>query len=388
MCLIAFIADNVWSVLSPTFSNFATSLGASLSLVGVLSSLAGLTQLAASMWLGLQSDLRGRKPVIVAGLGVFAISMFMFAGASDAWLLIPARILFGLGTVSIFTIGAAYIGDVISAEERGVAFGLYATSMGLGATTGPFIGALIQPAFGISGTYVWGGLLAGLGAFLAWRWLADTRKSAIHGPNQHHAPALGAMISVLRNPNLLAACLVTLVANTSFIGLIASFFPVYLVSLGLSQSSINGMFSLRALCSTVTRLPAAILSSKTSRWLFLLGALMIMSVVAFLMSRSQSIPVLALLLVCEGIAFGSVLAVGQSFVAEHSTMASRGAAIGMYSTVGSVGSTLSPLMLGIVADSMGIAAVFVLTSVLLTLGFVAVAAIYLQGRTNRARDLT
>ena len=380
ICLIAFIADNVWSLQSPTFSNYASGLGASLSLVGLLSSLAGLTQLFSSMWLGLQSDVRGRKIVIVLGLVVFSMSMFVFSLATSPWMLVPGRILFGLGTVSIFTIGAAYVGDVITVEERGLAFGLFATSMGMGATTGPFIGALIQPVVGIQGTYIWGGLLAASGAGVAWRGLSDTRLLRVGPPLIHRMPAVGSMLAILKNPNLLAACLVTLVANTSFIGLIASFFPVYLTSLSLPQTTINGMFSVRAFFSTVTRLPAAIIGARISRWFFMLVALAVMGLVALAMSFTDRIVVLSILLVCEGIAFGSVLAVGQSFVAEHSTQETRGAAIGMYSTVGSLGSTFSPLLLGIAADSWGIFAVFRLTAAVIGVGLAVIVALYVVGR--------
>ena len=386
ICVVVFLADNVWSLQSPTFSIYAAGLGASLSLIGLLGSLAGFTQLCTSMWLGLQSDQHGRKIVIVLGLIIFALSMSIFAIASQPWMLVPGRILFGLGTVAIFTIGAAYVSDVIAKEERGIAFGLYATSMGLGATTGPFMGALIQPYVGIPGTYVWGALIAFCGALVAGWGLSDTRKLRAEPLPMHRAPAISTMLGVLRNPNLLAACLLTLVANTSFIGLIASFFPIYLAGFGTSQTVINSLFSLRAFCSTITRLPAGVLSSRTSRWLFLLVALGLMCLVAVGMAQTQNLVLLAALLVVEGIAFGSFLTVGQSFVAEHSTAETRGAAIGVYSTVGSLGSTFSPLLLGFIADAWGLPAVFRAAAAFVAFGLIVICALYVRGRQAAARE--
>ena len=89
---------------------------------------------------------------------------------------------------------------------------------------------------------------------------------------------------------------------------------------------------------------------------------------------------LSILLVIEGIAFGSVLAVGQSFVAEHSTQETRGAAIGMYSTVGSLGSTFSPFLLGIAADNWGILSVFRITAGVVGVGLAVIVVLYIAGR--------
>ncbi len=81
--------------------------------------------------------------------------------------------------------------------------------------------------------------------------------------------------------------------------------------------------------------------------------------------------VLAGILILEGVAYGAYLSVGQAFVAEHSTDANRGTATGTYSAAGSLGSTVSPFVLGAIAGQMGLAAVFgVMAVVALVLLFV------------------
>lgn len=380
LCFVIFLADCIWSLLSPTFSVFAKSLGASLSLVGILSGLAGLTQFVSSVPLGLQSDRLGRKVLIVAGFVVYAASMLVFALSREPGMLVPGRVLFGLATVMTFTIGAAYLGDVIEPAERGAAFGLYSTSMGLGATVGPLIGAAIEPTFGIAGSYAGGAVIALAGGAAAAWGLVDTRKLRPAGVPQHRGPALGTMLRPLRDPNLLAASLATLTANTSFIGLIANFFPLHAASLGAPQAAINSMFSGRSFASTLTRLPAGILSSRFSRWAFILTALGAMGLAVFGMTAAQDVAALALLLVAEGVAFGTFLTVGQSFVAEHSAPETRGAAIGVYSMAGSMGSTFSPFVLGFVADAFGIVTAFRLTAVAVAAGLVVISVLYARGR--------
>ncbi|MDQ3549837.1 MAG: MFS transporter, partial [Chloroflexota bacterium] len=63
LCVIIFVADIVAGIIIPTFSLFARDLGVSLALLGVLNTLSGVTQLAASIPLGIMSDRIGRTRI-------------------------------------------------------------------------------------------------------------------------------------------------------------------------------------------------------------------------------------------------------------------------------------------------------------------------------------
>jgi len=52
LCFMIFTADVVSGIVSPTFSLYASSLGASLVLIGVLSSVVGLTRILSSVPIG------------------------------------------------------------------------------------------------------------------------------------------------------------------------------------------------------------------------------------------------------------------------------------------------------------------------------------------------
>src|SRR4051794_7325578 len=68
VCVLIFIADIVVGVQSPIFSLFATSLGASLGVLGLVTSVLGLGRLASAVPAGLVSDRMGPKTVLVAGM--------------------------------------------------------------------------------------------------------------------------------------------------------------------------------------------------------------------------------------------------------------------------------------------------------------------------------
>ena len=380
ICAVIFCADLVSGIVSPTFSLYAKGLGASLTLIGVLSSTVGLTQLLTSMPIGLQSDKVGRKPVLVLGMLAFAAATAVFALSPSPWLLFPGRILSGLAAVSTFSIGAAYVGDIIRPEERGIAFGLYASSMGLGFAVGPLIGAAVASWGGIPASYLTASALGVLGASIAAWGLKDTRLVRPGVRSQRVGPAWGNMRLLLRNPALLAGSVGNMLTSITFGGMISNFFPLYVAQLGGTQAAINSMFSARAFGSTAARLPTGVLSSRLTGWLTITLALTLVLGVILAMSTTVSLAWLGVLLVIEGIGYGAFLTAGQAFVAEHSTPATRGTAIGVYSTAGSIGSTLSPILLGAVADILGVRAVILTTALLTALGLATIGLLYVRNR--------
>jgi MFS family permease len=377
ICAVIFTADVMWGILAPTFSLYAQGLGASLTIVGMLSSVVGVTALLSSMPIGLLSDRIDRKGILAVGMVLFALSGTILALAPNAYWLFPGRVLSGLAMVCTFHLGVAYVGDIVKPEERGLALGLYSTSMGLGFTTGPLVGAALAERYGISGSYLFAAALALLGATIGAIGLRPVRPLGQMTVQTHRLPGTGAD-KMLRDRRLVAGSLGNLLINITFNGTVANFFPVYAAGLGISQLAINSMFSVRAFFSTLTRLPSAALTNRLPSRVVMVVALILAMAALLMMAQTNSISLLALLLIVEGVSFGAFLTSGQVFVAESGTPATRGAAVGVYSTAGSFGAMISPAVLGVVADLWGLRMVFRLTGALVFVGLVVIG--YLNSR--------
>lgn len=375
VCAMIFTADVVSGILSPTFSLYAQTLGASLALIGALSSISGLTQLVSSMLIGMLSDRTGRKLVLTLGMLCFAATMAIFALSPNAYWLLPGKVLAGLAQVATFTMGIAYVGDVVQPEERGLAYGLYTTAMGTGFAVGPLLGSAVASRFGVSGSYLFASSVALLGMLIACVGLATIKpRPAL----SRHLPGLSRaeLGLLLRNPALLAGSVANLVMGLVFGGAIVNFFPVYAAQLGVSGAAINSMFSVRALCSAASRLPTGFLTSRVPSRTIMLVALILAMLVTLFMAQTVSLPILGALLVVEGISFGMFLTSGQVFVAQHSSAETRGSAVGVYSTAGSLSAALGPLVQGLVANQWGVRAVFGTTALAVAAGLLAVSYLY------------
>ena len=143
------------------------------------------------------------------------------------------------------------------------------------------------------------------------------------------------------------------------------------------------MFSARAFGSTLSRLPTGAITNRLSSRIVMYAALVLAMVALLFMAQAESRALLAGLLAMEGVAFGTFLTAGQVFISENSTPATRGAAVGMYSTAGSLGSTVSAFVLGLIADLWGVQNVFRLTGVLLFCGLLVMT--YLTTRKDKAQ---
>ena len=107
---------------------------------------------------GKLSDIYGRRPVYLAGMGIFLLGSILCGTARSMDQLIAYRAIQGLGGGAIFPVALATIADLYPPSERGRIGGLFGAVFGLSSVIGPFIGGGIVD-------YVH------VGSIESWRWV-------------------------------------------------------------------------------------------------------------------------------------------------------------------------------------------------------------------------
>lgn len=97
---------------------------------------------------GKLSDILGRKPVLLVGIGIFLFGSLLCGLAPTALTLIAFRAVQGLGAAALFTSAFAVIADLFPPAERGRYQGLIAGVFGLSSVIGPLVGGFITDRFG------------------------------------------------------------------------------------------------------------------------------------------------------------------------------------------------------------------------------------------------
>lgn len=103
--------------------------------------------LFAPLW-GRLSDKVGRRPVILYGLGGFAVMLGTFGLSPSLWFAYASRILGGLFASSILPVAAAYIADMGAPELRARRFAWMGTAGLLGFLAGPMLGGWLSDTSG------------------------------------------------------------------------------------------------------------------------------------------------------------------------------------------------------------------------------------------------
>jgi MFS family permease len=107
------------------------------------------------------ADLRGRIPVLVGSLVVFAVGSLVTASAYDLGSMVTGRVLQGIGGGGLVPATLALVADLYPPRRRGVPLGVVGAVQEFGNVVGPLYGAVVL-AFGTWRDIFWINLAGGL----------------------------------------------------------------------------------------------------------------------------------------------------------------------------------------------------------------------------------
>ena len=131
--------------------------GDNLTLVGVALGAYGLSQGILQIPFGAASDRWGRKPVLYAGLLIFAAGSFLGCAADDIWTMIAARTLQGAGAIS--SVAMALAADLTREQHRTKVMAMIGSMIGLMFALSLVGAPLLYRAIGMDGLFALTGVL-------------------------------------------------------------------------------------------------------------------------------------------------------------------------------------------------------------------------------------
>ena len=156
--------------------------GGAAYLSGLITGLFSLSALVARFIGGAISDAKGRKPVILVGCTLLVAGCLLALVTTSDIMLLPARIIMGLGFGMIVTASAAAVADIVPASRVGEGLGYQSLAYALAMAAGP--GMAVAVASG--GRFVMFAFFGGL-SLLALVLTALCKFN--NGPAQEAAPA-------------------------------------------------------------------------------------------------------------------------------------------------------------------------------------------------------
>ena len=142
----------------------AQDLGFSVPQVLLLFVAFNLVYALVSLPAGLVSDRLGRKGVIVVGWSIYALAYLGLAVTSAAWQVWLLFALYGLYYGVAEGVSRAFVADLVPAERRGTAYGLYHTAVGLSLLPASLIAGWLWHLIGPEAPFFFGAVMAGVAA--------------------------------------------------------------------------------------------------------------------------------------------------------------------------------------------------------------------------------
>lgn len=131
---------------------------------------------AGSAWVGLQADIRGRKPLLLAAFAVLALRSFLFSFCRDPYAFVALQVLDGIAASIIGILVAVCVADLTSETRHfNLALGVVGVAMGLGAAASTALTGDIADRAGTPAAFLTMSGVALLGLVTVWWFLAETK---------------------------------------------------------------------------------------------------------------------------------------------------------------------------------------------------------------------
>ncbi|MFL0809912.1 MAG: MFS transporter [Agarilytica sp.] len=343
--------------------------GASPMLLGLALGIYGFTQACFQIPLGLLSDLIGRKPVIIAGLVLFALGSVVAAMAESVEALILGRALQGSGAIASAIM--AMVADLTSEENRTKAMAAIGASIGLSFSVAMILGPALAAAWGLGGVFVLSAVLSGIGIAIV-LFIVPTPQNKNAHRDVATTPAL--FLRTARNIELLRLDWGIFALHAILMACFVSVPELLETTLGLAREK-HWMFYLPVLfLAFLGMLPLMIFAEKRRQIkpVFLLAISLIGLSSALLFLYYQNAYVFVTLMLVFFLAFNLLESMLPSLVSKIAPAGTKGTAMGIYSTSQFLGAFIGGLAGGWVAQYNSSADVFMLV-VGLALVWVAIA---------------
>lgn len=345
-------------------------LGASMVTVGLLEGIAEATASVVKVFSGTLSDRwRRRKPLVVLGYGLGALSKPAFALASAVGWVFAARFVDRIGKGIRGAPRDALIADITPPPMRGAAFGLRQALDSIGAVVGP-----------------------GLAVLLMW-WLANDIRAVLWFAVIPAALAVALLVVAVREPEPVAGSAAAhipvslrdvgtlparywMVVVVGVVFTLARFSEAFLVlraqDVGLPIGQVPLVMAVMSLASAFGAYPAGLAADRVGgRALLLLG--LIVLVIADLVLATATTPTLVLVgAACWGVHMALTQGLFSKLVADAATARLRGTAFGVFHLTTGVALLLASVIAGALWSRFGPSATFLAGAAFASVAFVGV----------------
>jgi MFS family permease len=294
-----------FAALTPLLPHYADRFALGKAGAGLLAAAYPLGALVGSIPSGIVAARLGVKPTVLVGLSGVALTTALFGVAGSTWQLDLARFCQGLASAFSWTGGLSWLVAASASGRRGTLIGQAFAFAVVGALLGPVLGGLAS----VAGTgWTFGAVaLASLGLAA---WAATTPAARPEEPQP-----LSMLVAAARDRRVLLSIWLVVLPALLF-GTLGVLAPLRLSALGVGAVGIGALWLFTGVLEAGNNVIVGRVADRHGPIVPVRAALVGTIVVALLLPWPDHRFVLALLVVCAGLAFGTFYTPGMTILTE------------------------------------------------------------------------
>jgi len=322
-------------------------------LIGLALGIYGATQGLLQFPLAALSDRLGRKPIIAAGILLFALGSLVAGLADSVWGVVIGRALQGSGAVAATVM--ALMADLTPPDKRARAMALIGSSIGVSFALAMVFGPAIHEFWGLSGIFYLSAILGLIALIVLFFVIPNPQREAFDAD-----VANAGMLKVVFQPELLRANVGVFALHCALMAIFLSVPKLLEASDVIDSGDLSGFYLLVIGSSFLVMLPLVIMAEvkRRMRSAVRIGAAVIFSALLMLyISNSSALLIGGLWLFFVG--FNLCEALLPSLVSKLAPAGRRGAAMGGYSTSQFLGAFAGGALGGVAIEYAGTYGAFI-----------------------------
>lgn len=358
-------------LIIPLLPIYISSKGASKFQLGIIFSGFSFTQFLVQPFFGSLSDRIGRKPLLIAGLALYSAITFLYAFAESFSMLFFLRLMHGIGAGMIWPPMTALIIDLAPPERRAEALGFQSGVEMTGFTIGPILGGVFYSLGGIRLPFILcGGLI--FVNFLLTKILLIEKRSLVNIdlPRRNWKERYG--FSFLKLTTVKALCYAAFY-ETYMWGTLATLLPLIAGGRGIGPAKVGILFSAYYIAFSLVQFFAGKWSDRIGRKKLIVYGFFIYGLTVSLIPIVWDMRSLVMVLAAAGASLGFYSPSIRATIADLAQADIRGSNLGIFFTARMIGFMIGPPLSGLLAQNFGFIAPFVLVSLGIISGAIAVS---------------
>lgn len=367
-----------WSSMAsllPTLPLYIEDVGGTTQQIGIVMGSFALGLILCRAWLGRLADRRGRKLVLLIGMGVAAIAPLGYLFVKSIPLLMVLRAFHGI-SIAAFTTGySALVVDLSPVSKRGELIGYMSLVTPVGMAIGPAVGGYIQAGVGYTPLFL---LSCGLGAIglvcanqvTEPRILHETTDSSVSSADSAETKQFWRLLA---SPRLRIPALVLLLIGVAF-GALSTFIPLFIKDAKVDLNP--GLFyTAAAIASFISRIIIGRASDRYGRGIFITGSIFSYALAMLILSHAYTASTFLVGGFLEGVGAGTLLPMMIALISDRSSPQERGRVFALCITGFDVGIAIAGPVLGSLAEPIGYRGMFTITTILSFLALIIFATL-------------